>query len=176
VAIERLIVVDGYNLILRSPQLRPEEGRTLRESRDKLLNLLAWTVGTGDARFLVIFDGADGGGRDDRSGRVEVRYTRPPQTADDLIRAVVEDQIDRVDRLTVVTSDLEVARHARAQGADIALSDLFVSSVLGSAAAAPDEKPASLSKKELEEWAEIFRNRKKGGDASGGGEPGEEPA
>jgi hypothetical protein len=46
-------------------------------------------------------------------------------------------------------------------GADIALSDLFLSSVLGPAggAAEPAEKPAGLSKKELEEWAALFKNR-----------------
>ena len=35
----RLVIVDGYNLILRSARLRPGEGRTLRDSRDKLVNL-----------------------------------------------------------------------------------------------------------------------------------------
>ena len=53
----RLIIVDGYNLILRSPRLRPGDGRTLRESRDKLVSLLAWMMGGNDARFLVVFDG-----------------------------------------------------------------------------------------------------------------------
>jgi len=159
----RLIVVDAYNVIHRSPELKPGPGRTLRESRDKLTNLLSWTVGTGEARFLVVFDGAEGGGKDEGgSGRVEVRYSRPPDKADDLIRRIVEDQVNRVDRLTVVTSDLEVARHARAQGADVALADLFLSSVLGPARTEAGEKPVTLSRKELEEWAEIFQSRKSG--------------
>jgi predicted RNA-binding protein with PIN domain len=157
VASDRLIVVDGYNLILRTPQLRPEEGRSLRESREKLINLLSWAIGCGEARFIVVFDGAEGRGPDERQDRVEVRFSRPPQTGDDLIRAIVEDQVDRVERLTVVTADMEVARHARAMGADIALSDLFLASVLGPGAQEPGEKPTTLSKKELEEWAAIFR-------------------
>jgi len=161
-ALERLIVVDGYNLILRSPQLKPGPDRTLRESREKLVNLLAWAVGTGEARFLVVFDGAEGGGTDDRSGRVEIRYARPPQKADDLIRAIVEDQIERVERLTVVTSDLEVARHARAMGADVAISDLFLGSMLDPRAAIETpEKPATLTKQELSEWAELFSRERK---------------
>ena len=75
---------------------------------------------------------------------------------------MVEDKIDRVERLTVVTSDLEVARHARAQGADIALADLFVSSIVGPARGETEvpEKPSTLSKRELEEWAALFRNRR----------------
>ena len=166
-----LIVVDGYNLIHRAPDLRPGEGRTLEESRSKLTNLLAWAVGAGEARFLVVFDGAAESRRDEGGGRVTVRYSKPPQKADDVIREVVEDQVERVDRLTVVTSDLEVARHARAMGASVALSDLFLTSVLGSerSGASIEEKPSQLSKKELEEWASIFRAQREA-------DPGDETA
>jgi len=161
--IDRLIVIDGYNLIHRSPALRPGPERTLEQARDKLLNLLAWAYGAGDARFLVVFDGAERRGADEPQGRVEVRFSRPPEKADDLIRHIVEDQIDRVDRLTVVTADLEVARHARAMGADIAISDLFLASTLGGASQGESEsesdKPSTLSRKELEEWAEVFKRR-----------------
>ncbi|HYM80205.1 MAG TPA: NYN domain-containing protein [Candidatus Limnocylindria bacterium] len=161
-ALERLIVIDGYNLILRSPHLKPGPSRTLRESREKLVNLLSWAVGPGDSRFVVVFDGANDVSHDEPSGRVAVRYARPPAKADDLIRDLVEDQIERVERLTVVTSDLEVARHARAMGADIAISDLFLASLLPSQAESEDqsEKPTTLTRKELEEWAELFSRRK----------------
>ena len=157
---ERLIVIDGYNLILRTAALKPGPGRTLREARGKLVNLLSWVYGSGDARFIVVFDGAEMQGREESSGRVDVRFSRPPQKADDLIREIVEREIAPGRRLTVVTSDLEVARHARAMGADIALADLFLASALDPARAAEaPEKPATLSKKELEEWAALFRDR-----------------
>ena len=159
-ATDRLILIDGYNLILRTPALRPGKDRTLAQARDKLVNLLSWAIGGDGARFLVVFDGAEGGAAEEAQGRVEVRFSRPPQKADDLIRDLVEQQVERVERLTVVTSDLEIARHARAMGADIALSDLFLASALGPTAAEPGEKPTTLTKKELEEWAEIFRRRK----------------
>jgi predicted RNA-binding protein with PIN domain len=160
---QRLIILDGYNLVHRSPALRPGPGRSLAESRQKLLNLLAWAYGGGDARFLVVFDGAELPGGDEREGRVEVRYSRPPEKADDLIRRLVEDQVERVDRLTVVSSDLEVLRHARAMGADVSLADMFLASAMGPRAASEDpEKPATLSKKEVEEWAERFREGRTG--------------
>jgi predicted RNA-binding protein with PIN domain len=168
---DHLIVVDGYNIILRSPALKPGPGRTLRDSRDKLISLLSWAFGTGDARFIVVFDGAEMRGMNESQGRVDVRYSVPPRKADDDIRAIVEDQVDRVEKLTVVTSDLEVARHARAMGATVSLADLFLASALGPAAGAEGEapeKPATLSKKELEEWAELFRRR--------GPNPGDEDA
>ncbi len=158
---DRLIVVDGYNLVHRTPQLKPGPGRTLREAREKLVNLLSWMMGGDAVRFLVVFDGAEGG-RDERSGRVEVRYSRPPDKADDVIRRIVEDQVERVDRLTVVTADLEVARHARAMGADVSLSDLFLASALGAGDKSDsEEKPVAISRAELEEWAKIFRNQRR---------------
>lgn len=156
---ERLIIIDGYNVILRTPALRPEGGRTLRESREKLVNLLSWMMGGSAAHFIVVFDGDDGVGRDERHGRVEVRFSRPPRTADDLIRELVEERVDRGARITVVTADLAVARHARAMGADIALADLFLASAIGPTPGAEGEKPATLSRKELEDWAEVFRSR-----------------
>lgn len=155
--IQRLIIVDGYNVIHRSPALRPGPDRSLQESREKLVNLLSWAVGSGDARFVVVFDGAEGGGGDVCASRVEIRFSRPPRSADDLIRSLVEEQIEKVERVTVVTSDLEVARHARAMGADVSLADLFLASALGPITPEAPEKPVTLSKKEIEEWAEIFR-------------------
>lgn len=159
---DRLVILDGYNIIHRSSQLRPGDGRTLKESRDKLVNLLSWMMGGGKSRFIVVFDGAELPARDESSGRVEVRYSRPPQSADDLIRHLVEDQVERVDKLTVVTADLEVARHARAMGAEVSLSDLFLASALGPVKTEVGgvDKPNTLSRAELEQWAELFRNRK----------------
>lgn len=155
-----LIVVDGYNLILRSPELRPGPDRTLREAREKLVNLLSWAIGAGEARFIVVFDGEQAGEAGSAGGRVEVRYARAPQSADDLIRALVEDRVEREERLTVVTSDLAVARHARAMGAEVALGDLFLASVLKPATSDQPEKPATLTRRELEEWAELFARRR----------------
>lgn len=161
-----VIIVDGYNLILRTPALKPGPERTLEEARDKLVNLLSWTIGGGEADFIVVFDGAGHGAGIEKHNRVEVRYSKPPRKADDDIRDLVEDQVQRAERVTVVTADLAVARHARAMGAAIAIADLFLGSVLGPSPGADPEKPAQLSRKELEEWAEIFKRRE------GRGEPG----
>jgi predicted RNA-binding protein with PIN domain len=156
---DRLVILDGYNVIHRTPQLRPGDGRTLRQSREKLVNLLSWVMGGEHVRYLVVFDGDAGAGRDEREGRVEVTYSRLPDKADDVIRRLVEREIDRWDAVTVVTADLEVARHARAMGAGIALSDLFLASALGGGeeGEGTPEKPTSLSRTELEEWAKLFR-------------------
>src|SRR5262245_48700053 len=49
----RVVILDGYNLIMRTPQLAPGTGRTLAEAREKLVNLLRWAVGSGNADFIV---------------------------------------------------------------------------------------------------------------------------
>jgi predicted RNA-binding protein with PIN domain len=159
----RLVIVDGYNVILRSARLRPGPDRSLRDARDKLVNLLAWMMGGNDARFIVVFDGAEMGGGDETSGRVQVMYSRPPEKADDVIGRIVEKRVGGDEHITVVTADIEVARHARAMGADVSLADLFLASALGSpeSEAESSEKPVNLSKKELQEWAEIFTRRVK---------------
>ena len=172
----RLIIVDGYNLILRSARLRPGDGRTLRESRDKLVSLLAWMMVGNDARFVVVFDGDELPGRDESSGRGQVMYSRPPEKADDVILRMVDKRVGGDEHITVVTADIELARRARALGADISLADLFLASALGGGGggegdeAGDAEKPASLSKQELKDWAEIFTRRSKTA-----AEPGEEP-
>src|SRR5262249_34360752 len=98
----RLVILDGYNVILRSERLKPGGGRSLREAREKLLNLLAWMMGANDVRFLVVFDGAEGGGADESAGRVQVQYSRPPEKADDVIRRIVEKRVGGDEAITVV--------------------------------------------------------------------------
>src|SRR5215472_11011005 len=88
-AVERTIVIDGYNLILRSPAFRPDDKRDLAMARDKLVNLLSWAVGRGEVSFIVVFDGAETGfgpSRSSQSGRIAVRFSTPPQNADQLIQ------------------------------------------------------------------------------------------
>ena len=176
-SVQRTVVVDGYNLILKSPAFRPDDRRDLASARDKLVNLLSWAVGHGDVNFIVVFDGAETGLarlRSERNGRVSVLFSAPPQTADDLIKEVVEDLTSKDRAVTVVTSDLEVARHARAQGATVALSDLFAASLFPERVAEDvarqrvavetggegGDKPLGFSKKDMREWMKVFSEQK----------------
>ena len=174
--VQRTIVIDGYNLILRSPAFRPDDRRDLAGARDKLVNLLSWAVGRGEVDFIVVFDGAETGlgpARSSKSGRIAVRFSTPPEKADQLIGEIVEELEDRGRTVTVVTSDLEVARHARTHGASVALSDLFAASLFpervasdlakqkADASGESSEKPLGFSKKDMKEWLEMFSKQKK---------------
>ena len=136
----RRIVLDGYNVILRSPAFAPDERRDLEAARNKLENLLSWAVGSfGDVRFIIIYDGDHVPGRARRrttgardaegASRIEVRFSIPPQKADDLIKTLVDEWSEDDDEITVVTSDLEIASHARGAGATVVFSDLFAASL-----------------------------------------------
>jgi predicted RNA-binding protein with PIN domain len=175
--IERTIVIDGYNLILRSPAFRPDDRRDLAAARDKLVNLLSWAVGRGEVEFVLVFDGAETGGQpghSSKSGRISIRFSKPPQSADDVIKQVVEELEDKGRAVTVVTSDLEVAQHARTHGATVALSDLFAASLFpervaedaarqraAEESAEGSDKPLGISKKDFKEWMRVFSEQKK---------------
>jgi predicted RNA-binding protein with PIN domain len=129
----RTIILDGYNVIHRSPAFTPEERKNLAGARTKLENLLSWAVGSsGDADFVLVFDGANVGAAERRNagsgGRVEVRFSKPPQSADDVIKALVDEWADKRP-VTVVTSDLDVAQYAHKHDATVVLSDLFGASL-----------------------------------------------
>ena len=176
-SVQRTVVIDGYNLILRSPAFRPDDRRDMAMARDKLTNLLSWAVGRGDIDFVVVFDGAEAGlgpARSERSGRVWVRFSEPPQSADDVIKETVEELTSSGREVTVVTSDLEVAQHARTHGATVALSDLFAASLFPerveedvarqravASAGESGDKPLGFSKKDMKEWLRVFSEQKK---------------
>lgn len=188
----RTILLDAYNVILRSPAFRPDEHRDLAAARTRLINLLSWAVGAGSVEFVLVFDGAalPAAVRAEASGssRVQVRFSRPPAKADDLIRSLVEEWAGVRAGLTVVTSDLEVANHARACGASVVLSDVFAASLFaerteerlrdlarggGRGPAGPrtgsptaegsdaEAKPAAMSKREREEWMQLFQDQQR---------------
>lgn len=112
------IVVDGYNLIRRLPELRDRESQGLEAGRAALVAMLAaYRRARGHHRITVVFDGQGGGGGPGGAGRVggiDVRFSTPGETADRLIARLAREGRAGV---LVVSSDREVARAAAAAGA-----------------------------------------------------------
>jgi uncharacterized protein len=110
------IVVDGYNLIRRLPELREREREGLQGARDALLQRLArYRRSRGHHRITVVFDGQGGmGGGSGRAGGIDVRFSRPGETADRLIARLAQEGRAGV---LVISSDREVIRAADAAGA-----------------------------------------------------------
>src|SRR2546430_8327123 len=63
-------LIDGYNVIRRSPELSSREMVSLEEGRQALCELLSATARASGDAFTVVFDGAGAGGTG--SGRVGV--------------------------------------------------------------------------------------------------------
>jgi predicted RNA-binding protein with PIN domain len=102
---EHMVLIDGYNVIRRSPQLAREERRSLQHGRDALITLLAARYGTRAVEIVVVFDGADL--RETRSAHlgISIVYSAAGCTADACILRLAAEAQARGQRVTVATDD-----------------------------------------------------------------------
>lgn len=115
------IVIDGYNVIRRSPRLALLDRRDLEEGRNALLtSLIAYRRLKGH-RITVVFDGWERGGMREQitaTGGLQIIFTRRGEQADQAILRVVGKAPSGA---VVVTSDRALADAAVRSGA-LALS------------------------------------------------------
>jgi predicted RNA-binding protein with PIN domain len=118
------IVIDGYNLIRRIPELRALDRGDLEEGRNALVHeLSAYRSGKGH-KITVIFDGAEAvhlGGGSERVGGIAVRYSPRGRSAD----AVIKDICREGKADVVVSGDREITDEARRFNVTAAGPELF---------------------------------------------------
>lgn len=131
-----LWLVDGYNVIRRDADLAAREAETLEAGRTALLRLLAGVARDSGERFVVVFDGARRGGGTAGEGQVQVRFSTPPERADDVL---IREAARLRDGAVVVTSDRTVADAARRSGAISVSVEQFLEAASG--ADVGDEEP-----------------------------------
>lgn len=140
-------LIDGYNVIRLDPDLRGAEARGLEPGRAALLRLVAVAARRCADDFTVVFDGAHVPGPESAPGQVEVLFSRPPQTADDVLIRLAGQWRDGA---IVVSSDRRVQDAARRAGCPVLAVDAFLSALDSPAgqgdAAEEDEDP------DAEEW------------------------
>ena len=110
-------LIDGYNVIRRDPDLRGREAESLAAGRAALVRLLATIAPERGETFIVVFDGARLRADDSsapQTGRVEVVFSRAPETADDVLRGLAARWREAA---VVVSSDRAVETAARRAGA-----------------------------------------------------------
>jgi hypothetical protein len=107
-------LVDGYNVIRRDPDLRSHEAAGLAAGRAALLALLARLARETGETFVAVFDGARPGGGAPSGGQVLTIFSRPPETADDVLRRLAASLREQA---VVVSSDRAVHTGARRAGA-----------------------------------------------------------
>jgi predicted RNA-binding protein with PIN domain len=116
-------LIDGYNVIRRDPDLVAAEARSLDAGRAALLRLLAGLAQGTAETFTVVFDGARRTAGAPSPGRVEVMFSRPPETADDVLRRLAASLRNGA---VVVTSDRAVSDAARRAGAVVVTAEAFL--------------------------------------------------
>ena len=116
-------LIDGYNVIRRDPELVAGEAESLDAGRAALLALLARLARETAETFTVVFDGARRTGGAPSPGRVAVMFSRPPETADDVLRRLAASLREGA---VVVTSDRAVLDSARRAGAVGVTAEAFL--------------------------------------------------
>ena len=157
------ILIDGYNLIRQSASFRRFDRLSLEMGRNALVqSLAAYKKQTGH-RVTVVFDAWESGflsEERDRYGGINLLYSRKGETADDLIKRMIE---NRKEELVVVTSDRAIADFASHRGVSAIASPVFESRLQRAAAAREDsDDRKQTSEEEGEGEKGVLSTRKKG--------------
>ncbi len=118
------ILIDGYNLIRRIPELREADRSDLALGRESLLEQLSIYRAEKRHRITVLFDGADAvhlGGGSEKVRGISVRYSARGRSADqEIIEACRNGQAD-----VLVSADRELTDVAMRCGITAVSPDLF---------------------------------------------------
>jgi len=110
------IIIDGYNLIRQSDSLRRHEKQSLEAGRRALILRLAEYKRKKGHRITVVFDGWEKGPaleERDREGNIGIIYSRRGETADDVIKRLVDNSSEET---ITISSDREIASHVTRHG------------------------------------------------------------
>jgi predicted RNA-binding protein with PIN domain len=129
-------LIDGYNVIRRDPELAQHEARGLEDGRAALLRLVAGAARTSGDPFTVVFDGARRAGGVPAGGQVQVMFSRPPETADDVLRRLASELRSGA---VVVSSDRAVRDAAERAGAAAVTAEQFVAALMPGEDDDPDD-------------------------------------
>lgn len=134
-------LIDGYNVIRLDAELRAAEAGGLEAGRAALLRRLAGRAKDLDDVFTVVFDGARLRASEPPpsapGGRIEVTFSRAPDTADEVLRRLAERWRDAA---IVVSSDRAVQTSARRSGAVAVSAGDFLDALAGGTAEATDDE------------------------------------
>ncbi|MDQ3955688.1 MAG: NYN domain-containing protein [Actinomycetota bacterium] len=113
------LLVDGYNVT------KAEGGfgdLSLADQRDRLVDELTRLALRHSGEITIVFDGAEVAAGTARRGRrrVKVQYSKPPESADDHLVALLTEL--PTDPVVVVTSDRELQERVAREGATVATS------------------------------------------------------
>jgi len=118
----KILLIDGYNVINRIPELKPSLDGGLENARSRLaLQISTWSQTHPAIECILIFDGdlQYAGGRDQRLAGIRCIFSRTSHGGDDEIIRFVRGYKGRISDITVVSDDNNVRNNCRAHGASV---------------------------------------------------------
>lgn len=162
---KRVYLVDGYNLLHQFPELRRKMEYDLENARESLLARLAGFSHAKNAEVSVVFDGS---GEPDpapsRKRTVRVRFSRPPEKADPLIKRMISER-KKGEELILVSSDRDIGDYARLCGVKVESAQTFAQA-MERQSGPPDSDTKTdrpMSDREMREWMALFGGKRNGG-------------
>lgn len=145
-------LIDGYNVIRRSPELSSRERESLEAGRRALCDLLSATARASGDAFTVVFDGAGAGGAGSGGPGVHVVFSSARENADRVLMRLAREGG------AVVSNDREVRQSVARAGAVVVTTDEFLAR-LGAQGRAP---AADLPDANLKDEEDTPRGPRKG--------------
>ncbi|HLF49053.1 MAG TPA: NYN domain-containing protein [Methylomirabilota bacterium] len=145
-------LLDGYNVIRRSPELFAEERVSLEAGRQALCRLLANVARSSGDEFTVVFDGSGGGGAAAGGSGVRVLFSSARESADRVLARLA------AGGGAVVSNDREVRTAAARGGAIVVTTDDFLTRI----ARARPAPPAAAGVPDKDKDEDLPRGPKKG--------------
>ena len=118
----KILLIDGYNVINRIPELQPSLDGGLEIARSRLaIQILTWSQTHPAIECVIVFDGdlQYAGGRDKRLAGIRCIFSRTSHGGDDEIIRFVRGFKGRTSDITVVSDDNNVRNNCRAHGASV---------------------------------------------------------
>jgi predicted RNA-binding protein with PIN domain len=110
------IIVDGYNVIRQSKELRVLDGRDMQEGRETLQDMLVEYRKRKGHHITIVFDGTNAISPDTQRQRfrgIDILFSRHGETADTLIKRMATREKERA---LVVSSDRDIVSFVRSVG------------------------------------------------------------
>lgn len=148
----RVLVVDGYNVLLGTPRYSGLADRDIDAARSALVSDVALRA-QGNIEAIVVFDGAsnpESTGQPHDAAGVTVIFSPYGRDADSVIEQIVADRRARGEEVTLVTSDAETQWLALGHGAQRISSAEFEREVREVAAQWREHSPTGSTRHPVE--------------------------
>lgn len=154
------IIIDGYNLIHRVPELAKILEVSLEQARDELIRLIKRYLLSKQVEIIVVFDGNHsqiGIENAHQTRKLKIVFSKYPFKADPMIKNLIGNESNKKS-LTIVTDDSDIIQFAKANKTRVSASADF-HNLLVKRFQSPEiynKYDRELSDEELTEWLKLF--------------------